>query len=164
MKVNSDYANKMCKKLIEEEKNILHEEAVSRTYSHAPSEKPTVPQYSFQNTEERLRDVRGKIAALKHAINDFNVKTVLPEYGITVDQALHRMSVMHGDKNRLSEMCKIPETERVREFGSKDPDIRHRNFDIKDVQEKYDKLCEELMRLQQAINVANLTVTFEVDI
>ena len=164
MKMNSDYANKMCKKLLEEEKNILHEESVSRTYSHAPSEKPTIPQYSFRDTEERLRIVRGKIAVLKHAINTFNASTTLPEYGITVDQALNQMSSMHSDKKRLAEMCQIPEVERNREYGSKEADIRHRNFNIEEVQAKYDQLCEELMQLQQAINIANLTIKFEVDI
>lgn len=164
MKMNSDYANKLCKKLTEEEKSILSYESTARTYSHSPSEKPTIPAYSFQETEAKLREVRGKIAKLKHAINRFNTSTVLEGYGITIDQALCQMSVMHGDKKRLAEMCQIPEVARNREYGSKEPDITHRNFAIDEVQARYDELCENLMKLQQAINIANLTVEFDVDI
>ena len=74
------------------------------------------------------------------------------------------MSVMHSDKMRLAEMCQIPEVTRNREYGSKEPDITHRNFANDEVQARYDGLCEELMRLQQAINIANLTIEFNVDI
>lgn len=164
MKMNSDYANKLCKKLVEEEKSILSYESTARTYSHTPSEKPTIPAYSFQETETKLREVRGKIAGLKRAINKFNTSEILENYGITIDQALFQMSVMHGDKARLAEMLQIPEVARSREYGSKEPDITHRNFSVDEVQTHYDELCEDLMKLQQAINIANLTIEFDVDI
>ena len=164
MKMNSDYANKLCKKLVEEEKSILSYESTARTYSHTPSEKPTIPAYSFQETETKLREVRGKIAGLKRAINKFNTSEILENYGITIDQALFQMSVMHGDKARLAEMLQIPEVSRSREYGSKEPDITHRNFSVDEVQARYDELCEDLMKLQQAINIANLTIEFDVDI
>lgn len=164
MKMNSDYANKLCKKLVEEEKSILSYESTARTYSHTPSEKPTIPAYSFQETETKLREVRGKIAGLKRAINKFNTSEILENYGITIDQALFQMSVMHGDKARLAEMLQIPEVVRSREYGSKEPDITHRNFSVDEVQTRYDELCEDLMKLQQAINIANLTIEFDVDI
>ena len=164
MKMNSDYANKTIKNLQAEIDSVLQEESNVRTYSHTASEQPVITPYSFADTQKILGDLRGKIAIIRHAVTKFNVRTKLPGYDMTVDEGLGYMSMLHVEKKRLYAMTQIPEVERTRAYGSKEADYVHRNFDLEEVQKAYKDVCDELMRIQQAINVANLTKEFDVDI
>ncbi len=164
MKMNSDFANKTIKNLQAEIDSILQEESAAMTYSHAASEKPLIPPYSFAGTQARLEELRGKIAVIRHAVNKFNIRTRLPGYEMTVDEGLGYMSTLHNEKKRLYAMTQIPDVERTRAYGSKEADYIHRNFDLAEVQAAYKDVCGRLMRIQQAINVANLTKEFDVDV
>ncbi|MBO5320430.1 MAG: hypothetical protein J6B01_11590 [Ruminococcus sp.] len=163
MKMNSDYANKTISNLQSEISSILQAEENGKTYSYGVSEKPVVPDYSFSDTQAKLSELRRKVAVLRHAINVFNITTKIRDFDITVDEALGRMSMLYNDKKRLYAMLQIPEQNRVREYGSREADIVNRNFNIEEVQAEYDRVSDELLRIQQAINVANLTIDFEVD-
>ncbi len=164
MKINSDFANKIIKNLQAEVNSLLQAETRNRTYSHSVSEKPVLPEYDFVSTQNKLKELHNKIATIRHAINKFNIETVLDGYDMTVDEGLGYMSVLHNDKSRLYEMIQIPEIERSRPYGSKEADIIHRNFNLDEVQSEYKRVCDELMKIQQAINIANLTKEFEVDV
>jgi len=164
MKMNPDFANKTIKNLQAEVDALLQEESVSKTYSYSASEQPQIPPYNFAETQKKLGELRGKIATIRHALNRFNVKTKVPGYDMTVDEALGQMSLLHKDKQRFQEMSRIPEKNRTREFGSKDADYVCRNFNVDEVKAAYASTSEQLMRIQQAINIVNLTKEFEVDI
>lgn len=164
MKMNSDFANKTIKNLQAEVVTLLQAEERDKTYSHAVSETPQIPAYSFSETQAKLAELRGKIAVIRHAINTFNISATLPGYNMTLDEGLGRMSLLHGEKKRLYELLQIPETARERTYGSKEADYVHRNFDVAEVQTAYDNVCTELMKLQQAINIVNLTEEFEIPI
>lgn len=164
IKMNSDFANKTIKNLQAEIDSILQEEANARTYSHSANETPVITPYSFSDTQAKLRELREKAAAIRHAINKFNIRTKLPGFDKTVDEGLGYMSMLHREKQRLYDMAQIPEVERSRAYGSKEADYTHRNFDLDEVQKAYKDVCDELMRIQQAINIVNLTKEFDVDI
>ena len=164
MAMNSDYANKTIKNLQAEIDSLLQTESLNRTYSYGVSEQPEIPEYSFTDTQARLGILRKKIALLRHAINRFNVTTKVQDFDMTVDEALGYMSMLNTEKKRLYDMLRIPEKARERTYGSREADFVCRNFDVAQVQEEYDRVSEELLRIQQAINIANLTVNFEVDI
>lgn len=164
MKMNSDTASKLIKNLQSEIDMLLQSEKRDCTYSHTPSEAPVIPEYNFADTQKRLEELRGNMAALRHAINRFNIETRIPGFDITVDEALGRMSRLNEDKRRLSRLASIPDVARSREYGSKEPDLVHRNFNSDEVQAAYKETCDQLMRIQQAINVANLTIEFDVDV
>ncbi|HEZ7986085.1 MAG TPA: hypothetical protein RWO09_04030 [Ruminococcus sp.] len=163
MKMNSDYANKTIKNLQAEIDSLLQNEEIGKKYSYGVSEKPVVPEYSFSATQQKLEILRTKIAVLRHAINVFNITTKICDFNITVDEALGRMSMLNNEKKRLYALLQIPEQTRHREYGSREADIICRNFDIAEVQEEYNKVTDELMKIQQAINIANLTVEFDVE-
>lgn len=165
VRMNSDTANKTIKNLQAEIDSILSNEKRDSTYSHAAGETPNIPTwYSFPDTQKRLHELRSKIGTLRHAINNFNISTKVEGFDMTVDEALYRMHILNMEKKRLHEMLDIPETTRTRSYGSREADIVHRNFDLAPVQEAYDAVTSELMSIQQAINIANLTCIFEVDI
>lgn len=163
MDMNSDYANKTIKNLQAEIDSLLQAESLNRTYSYGVSEQPVIPEYSFTDTQARLEILRKKIAVLRHAINRFNVTTKVQDFDMTVDEALGYMSMLNTEKKRLYDLLQIPEKTRERAYGSREADFVCRNFDIADVQAEYDRVSEELLRIQQAINIANLTVRFEVE-
>ena len=163
-KMTADTANKTIKNLQAEINALLQEEAKARTYSYSPGEEPDPPAYDFVATQDRLDTLRDQISVLRHAINQFNVNHRLEKLdGITLDEALRKMSVKHADKKRLFEMLQIPERDRVRSFGGRDADYVCRNFDKAAVKAAYDYVSNELMLIQQEINIANLTETLVVD-
>ncbi len=98
-------------------------------------------------------DIRESIARLE-----------MEKGAVTVDEALHRMSVLHREKQRLYEMIQIPEMTRARGYGGREADFVYRNFDSCEVEREYDRVSQALMGLQQSINIVNLMKTFEVDI
>lgn len=164
MKMTSDMANKTLKNIQAEISALIEAESRDKTYSYGISETPTIPDYSFEKTQEQLAELRDKAAKIKHAINKFNITTKVKGFDLTVDEALGRMSLLHAEKSRLFGLLQIPEKRRERTFGSKEPDYICRNFNIDAVQKEYDSVCDELMRIQQAINIANLTKEFEIPI
>lgn len=164
MRLNSDSANKIIKHLQSEADMLLQAERRDCTYSHTPSESPIIPTYSFTDTQAKLKALRDKIAALRHAVNRFNVETMVDGFDLTVDEALGYMSRLNEEKRRLHNLISIPEVTRTRGLGGKEPDLVHRNFDANEVQAAYKATCKELMLIQQAINVVNLTKEFEINI
>ena len=164
MKLNSDTANKMIKNCNAEIAALLEAESANSTYSYSASETPVIPAYSFRETQEKIHEYQRKIAKLRHAVSVFNSGMALSEYGFTLDEAIGEMSRMNAEKKRLYDLLQIPEKQRSRSYGSREADITCRNFDIAEVREAYDKVTADLMEIQQAINIANLTETFEVDL
>lgn len=163
MKLNSDTANKLIKNYDAEISALLEAESSGSTYSYSVSETPVIPEYSFKETQEKIHDFQTKIGKLRHAVAAFNIGHVLPSYGCTLDEAIGRMSRLNAEKKRLFDLLQIPEKQRSRVYGSRDADITCRNFDVAEVREAYDNASRELMELQQEINIANLTATFEVE-
>lgn len=164
MKLNSDTANKLIKNYNAEISALLEAESANSTYSYSASETPVIPDYSFKDTLEKIHAFEDKIGRLRHAVSVFNSGKFLSEYGCTLDEAIGRMSRMNAEKKRLYDLLQIPEKQRSRSYGSREADITCRNFDVAEVREAYDKVVQDLMAIQQAINIANLTDTFEVDL
>lgn len=164
MKLNSDTANKLIKNYEAEISALLEAETAGSTYSYSVGEEPVVPDYSFRDTQDQIHAYQDKIGKLRHAVALFNSGKVLPEYGCTLDEAIGKMSRMNAEKKRLYDLLQIPEKRRVRSYGSREADVTCRNFDVAEVREAYDNIVRELMSIQQAINIANLTETFEADL
>ncbi len=164
MKINSDTANKLIKNYKAEIEALLLRESQDATYSYAVGEEPIIPEYSFVKIQNEIHALEEKTLRLSHAVAVFNTTTVLPEYSCTLDEAIGRMSRLNEEKKRLYALLQIPEKKRERAYGSADADITCRNFEQSEVRAAYDRTTKELMELQQAINIANLTQTFEVEL
>ena len=164
MKINSDTANKLIKNYDAEISALLEAESANSTYSYSVGEEPVIPEYSFRETQDKIHAFQDKIGKLRHAVAVFNSGKFLPDYGCTLDEAIGKMRRMNAEKKRLYELLQIPEKQRSRSYGSREADIKCRNFDAAEVRAAYDKIVTDLMEIQQAINVANLTETFEVDL
>lgn len=164
--LNSDTANKLAKNNAAEIKRLELMEENSLTYSHTPGETPIVPDYDFLEVQRQLSRLNKKQAILRGAIARFNMNTEITvgEDTIAIDQALAEIKYLTNRKSKLNDMLQVPETSRISGFQRKEPEIVHRNFNKENVQKTYDETTDRLLALQQAVNIANLTETFEVDL
>lgn len=104
-----------------------------------------------------------KIAKLRHGINVFNTTTKLEGFDFTVDESLVRMAMLTEKKNRLSRMKGVRELTRSGGYRA-EPEFTKRNYDAALVENEYRKTSDELVRLQMALDKANMSIEFDVDI
>lgn len=163
-KYNSATCNKMIRKLKDEYASILQEERDIRTYTVGGDEDTFtyVPEYDFLATQDKLNAITDKIRKIRHAVNIFNTTYVLPTIGITIDEALYVMAVMNDRKGTLLSMSRAQPKQR--RSGYAGVEYTYTNYEVKDVKEIYTALDKNLSEIQMALDLANLTETFEVDI
>ena len=156
-KLTSAAANKLIKKLEDQKDYLLSLEENNSTYIMTEGESAVIPEYDYQKTAEEISNLDERIRQLKHAVNQFNCTTVLPEIGKTIDEVLVEMAQLNRRKFTLDMMRKKPEKERL--VGS-----HARNYDQKQVCSDYDKITERIMELQMALDICNQTQVFEVQL
>ena len=165
MKMTSAQANKLLNRLKDDLTYLLTKEAQSRVFNAAVGEdiEDVRPEYSYINTQAAIDALEKKIRKVKHAINVFNTTTVLPELGITIDEALILIPQLTKKRNKLNEMkSRLPRT-RVNNFrGSNIIDYEIVNYNISQVEEDYDVVVEELAALQTALDEVNNSETLDV--
>ncbi len=163
-KMNCDAANKLVRQLQCERDALIRIEAETSTYSYMAGEDPVVPEYDFLSLNSRLRELTSQIISIKHAINVFNTSTELPEVGLTIDGALVKMTMLNSDKSRLDRMRHVQKKIRNGSTARGVSEYTERNYNSEDAERKYQETCMELVAIQQAIDMANLTRTFDVNI
>jgi hypothetical protein len=167
--VTSAIAAKRLRKLNDERDALLTMGQKSRTFTAAIQEdvESVRPAYDYTATQEMLTELEGKIRRLKHAINCFNCTHVLPEFDMTIDQMLVYLPQLTARMNKLDQMrSKLPR-ERVKESfnrGSNIIDYDYANYDIAQAKADYDIVADKLARAQNALDLANTTVLFEIDL
>ena len=77
--------------------------------------------------------------------------------------SLVRMAMLTEKKNRLSRMKGVRELVRNSVYRS-EPEFTKRNYDATLVEAEYRKTSDELVRLQMALDKANMSIEFDVDI
>lgn len=163
MLMNCDTANKMVKQLQSDKMAIETGEVQNSAYSYLNGETPEKPEYDFAETQKILRQYDDKIVKLKHAINVFNCTTQLDGLDMTIDAALVRMAMLSGEKSKLNNMRTSQKKSRITTMRGVS-EFTELNYAIEDAQARYEEVSRELLTIQQALNMANLTKTFEVDI
>lgn len=171
LELTPDAASKRIKRLREELESILSMESECSSYTVGVDEvnPPDPPEYSFFKTQEKINWHIDMIVTLKHALNIFNSSTFLeikgsPRPPITIDAALVRMSMLNRQKNKLNKMRMWQKQSRIDGGFRAKPEYRIRNFDSDMADSKYTNVCWEIEQIQQALNYANVTKTFEVEL
>ena len=167
MKVTSAQANKILRKLNDDKAMLLENESESSTFVAATVEniEDARPAYSYDEVRRRVNELDSLIRRVKHAINLFNTKSVLPGTDMTIDEALVYIPQLTQRKNSLYRMRLTPEKQRRdTSRGTNIIEYTYANFDPKKAGEDYDKASDELARLQNALDLVNSTVEFEMDI
>lgn len=170
MQYTSAEANKLLKKLNDTYQALLYEEEQSSTFLAAMGEEPESlrPEYNYSAMQKKLRELEEKIMAVKHAVNAFNTTHELKGFDITVDQALVYLPLLSARVKKLADMrARLPKARENhdRYTGySNIVDYRHINYDRSEAAKDYDAAFDELCRLQTALDAANNTEKFEIDL
>ena len=88
--MTSTQAAKLLRQLNEQHKALrgIEEQAKSFCASLDEDIESVRPEYDYTDMQEQLAEVERKIRKLKHTINVFNTTTIIPEFGITIDEML----------------------------------------------------------------------------
>lgn len=166
MQYTSAQAAKLLRKLNEEKAALLSRESMSCSFVAAVQEnvEDVRPEYDYAGTQEKLVEVDEKIRRLKHAMNQFNISTMVPECGMTIDQILVYIPQLTARKQKLEEMASRLPKRRKENYGrvaTSNIEYEYANYDPAKVREDLIALSDELAKAQTALDVVNNTATLE---
>ena len=169
-KMTSAYANKLLRQLEDEKAYWRTQEQNSYVYTAAINEEPVIPEYDYVEMRKTLCELDEKICRIKHAVNLANVTNtvMVGEQSMTIDMILVRMAQLNRRRDVLDSMRKMLPKSRVGNIGFASrnavPEYQYINYDLDKVKADYDKINDEIMVMQIALDKYNQTVEFEVDI
>lgn len=164
MKLTIDAASKMVRTLNSEIAHLDSVEIANNMVVYSDKEDKLVPNYNLAEHQAKLDRLNGNIQNIKHAINQFNCRYVLPGVGITIDVALIEMAVLTKRVAVLNRMRAVPAKTRNSIFRGEDVEYREPNYSLELAEEMYNKANSRLVEIQSAINLANVTNEIEVDL
>ena len=169
MKYTSAEAAKLLRKLNEEQAGIKEIENRSSVFVAAIEEdvESVRPLYDYAQVQAQLASIEAKVRKVKHAINMFNMTTIVPGFDMTVDQMLVYIPQLTDRKSKLSKMsCRLPkERANASGYGAKTiVEYRYANYDINQVTADLAAVTDELARAQTALDVVNNSVTLEIEL
>ena len=165
MKYNSAQAAKLLSKLQQDFDRLAVLEANAKTFLASVGEDPESvrPEYDYEATKKELDALSKKIRKVKHAINAFNNTTVVPEFGITIDELLVYIPQLSAKKAKLRGLADALPKARENNYGKSNIiDYRYVNYDIKQVKADLDTVTEELSKAQLALDTINHSLEFDI--
>lgn len=167
MKYNSAQAAKLLSKLQQDFDSLAILEANAKTFLASVGEdvESVRPEYDYKATKKELDALSLRIRKVKHAINVFNTTTVVPEFGITIDELLVYIPQLSAKKAKLRGMADTLPKARENNYGKSNIiDYRIVNYDIKQVKKDLDVVTDELAKAQLALDTINHSLEFDIDI
>lgn len=169
MKYTSAEAAKLLRKLNEEQTAIKEKEKKTSWFVVALEEdvESVRPEYDYQEVQTRLAFLEEKVRKVKHAINMFNMTTVVPGFDMTVDQMLVYIPQLNERKSKLVQLAGRLPKERYdsSRYGQKTlVEYKYANYDIRKAEEDLAKVTDELARAQTALDVVNNSETLEIEL
>jgi len=167
MRFTSAEANKYLKELTDEKAMLLVDERQNSTFIAATIEnvEDVRPMFSLEESQEKIQLINEKIRKLKHAINLFNVQTVVDGFDITIDEMLVYLPQLSQRVEELSRLSRLPAKERLNDRTSINLiEYKYANYDVKRARQLSSELVSLQHRAQTALDLINNTVTFEVNI
>lgn len=167
MKFTSAEANKYLRKLNDDYSAICKKEDLSKEFLVTLGEnvESIRPEYDFLTTFNEQTEIERKIRIVKHALNLFNSQTIIPEFNITIDEMLVLIPQLGKAKQKLALMkSKLPKMREQNSYSRSSSLVEYRyiNYDVKQVEIEYEKICEKLSKAQIALDLVNNS--FEIDI
>jgi len=169
MQYTSAEANKLLKSLKEEYDAIRTNEEQTCTFVAATVEniEDVRPEYGFLETQDELSALEEKIRKVKHAMNLFNTSHVIPEVGITIDEALVLIPQLTAKKAKLEKMGnRLLKARKTSNYGMKSNFIEYEyaNYNISQAKQMYAEVSAELSALQLGLDKINATEKMEIDV
>lgn len=159
-------AAKYLKRLQDEKDHLVSTEKSNCVYQLAPGEEAEPPEYDYGATRSAIMEIDDRMRAVRHALHVFNANEVLPESGVTIDEALILLAQLGGEKSRLSAMRSRQPKERVSGGFYRGEPIEYRfaNYDLANAERDYLEVSERISSLQLELDLCNQTRTFTVDV
>ena len=160
-------AAKFIKRLENEKARLVSLEGKSSTYVLAQGEECDPPAYDYREIVERIDELDETIRRIRHALHLFNAQTVIPDEGITVDEALIKLAQMNSNLRRLERLREVEPKTRLESgmFGGKGMiEYQYANFDTKEAFADYEELYRRISDLQLGLDLVNQTETFTVEL
>ena len=168
IKMTSARAAKELRRLTDQRDALFNREKKTSVFMAALQEdiESVRPVYSFEETQAELRRIEDSVRRLKHSINQFNLSTAVPGFDMTIDQMLVYIPQLTERSKRLDKMRSRLPKERADTGFSRSQIIEYcyANYDVKAAEEAYRETAEELARAQNALDIVNATIEFDVDI
>lgn len=168
MKLTSQEAGKLLKKLNEQINSLVRMESMSSTFLASVGEDPEScrPKYDYTATKNEICALETKVRKLRHALNVFNSTHAVPGYDMTIDEMLVYIPQLTKLKAKLDAMKSVlPKSrETLGSYGRTQNfiDYRYVNYDLETVAADYDAVADELAKAQTALDLVNSTVPFEI--
>lgn len=160
-------ASKYIRSLENEKSRLLMRERENSTYILAQGEDEVPPEYDYEGMFAEVDEIDRKVRLIRHAQHAFNATTVIPEEGITIDEALILMAQLNNKLNRL-------ETMRTRDAKRRCPsgmfrgnaiiEYEYANYDVNRAAEDYRVLYDRISELQLRLDLVNQTEKVTVDL
>ena len=131
---------------------------------------PVLPEYDDSQVADTIDQIYRKIVKIKHAINNANLTSQIQvgDEVMTVDQILIRMAQINRRKSFLDSLRKQSPKVRINAgvYSARKaaPEYRYINYDLEVVKQDYERVDEELGKMQMALDKHNQTFEFDVDI
>ncbi|MCH5350511.1 MAG: hypothetical protein J1F39_00890 [Clostridiales bacterium] len=165
MKYTSAEAAKLLRSLNEELGAVVSAEMATREFVAATTEdvESVRPKYDFAESQKEIERLQKEIRKVKHAINVFNTTTVIPELGMTIDEALVFMPQLSSQKVKLSSMrSRQAKTREYARSASSIIEYRYANYDVEAADAEFKRVSDLLAKAQTALDVINNSVKFEI--
>lgn len=167
MNYTSAQAAKLLSKLQQDYDRLATKEENAKTFlaSFCEDVESVRPEYSYDETKNHLAVLEGEIRKVKHAINVYNTSTVIPEFGMTIDEMLVYIPQLSKKKVKLKEMAYMLPKARYKSYDrSNIIDYRYINYDLETVKSDLDAVTEELSNAQLALDSINHETMINIDI
>lgn len=170
IKVTSDAANKLIKKL-EQEKGILTDKiskmstfvvAVTENYDQIKAEQEA--EFNLNETISQIDEIDKKIITIRHAKSVFN-NSVVMKNGLTVGDNIVRLAILEREKSIYNRLATRQKKTRNTSMN-KDVEYTYLNYDLEDAKKKYESVYTEISEIQEELNIVNSSAEykFEIDI
>ncbi len=125
------------------------------------------PKFDILDNFDKLVDLRREIARCKHALSVFNLSTIIPELGLTIDEVLVKLPMLKQEVERLEDYKNRLPRERVepmRYAPTKTPEYTYINYKLFDIEEIYNMRSDALRTYQLELDKINSTATIDIDL
>ena len=166
MKMTSSEAVKTIKQLRDQYKLLESQENNVISFVAATTEniEDVRPPYSYEEMSAKYDEIERKIRKIKHALNLFNASTVPEGLNMTIDELLVFLPQITERLRKMSVMLSQPAKTRVdKTVRINIIEYEYLNYDLGKVQSDYEELLSFKNRALTALDIANNTVTFDVE-
>ncbi len=166
-KMTAAQANKRIKQLKDQIRLLESQEKNLISFIAATTEnvEEVRPAYSYEETAARYDEMETAIRKIKHALNRFNASTVPEGTDMTIDEILVFLPQATDRLRKLSVMLSRPAKLRAEDTGRTSIiEYEYLNYDLAAVQRDYDALMEKKTKVMTALDLANNTLLFDVDL